>query len=219
MTRQQSGFVPGQADSGHAAVRSVVCDVIAEAVRSAQAGGVVVLDDWTPEGALACEWLAGVPGAPRVWRAGKLASNMHGEDVDRSDAQLPAAWRCAREHSAFIAHPASKTVLLLGGPPPRADLFPFGDVYASQLEELTGSSGLPDDVAQLARAAGGIGAVDAALARLVDSRMPAADALAPLDAAVAGELLRLYERGRHFRLRPRLIPKLSARTLGIDLFD
>lgn len=197
----------------------MVCDVIAEAVRSAHAGGVVILDDWTPEGELAHEWLVGILGEPRVWRAATLASNVHADGLDRSEAQLPGAWRCAREHAALIVHPASKTALLLGGPPPHADLLPFGDVYASQLERLAGSCGVPEDVAQLARDAGGIEAVDAALARLVDSRMPAAAALAPLDAAVAGELLRMYERGRYFRLRPRLIPKLSARTLGIDLFD
>jgi hypothetical protein len=219
LTRQRTETAAGQHDGGQAAVRSVVCDVIAEAVRSAHAGGVVILDDWTPEGALAHEWLTGALGEPRVWRAAALASNVHAEDLDRSDAQLPGAWRCAREHSALIAHPSSKTALLLGGPPPRADLFPFGDVYASQLERLAGACGVPDDVAQLARDAGGIQAVDAALARLVDARVPAAAALAPLDEAVAGELLRMYERGRYFRLRPRLIPRLSARTLGIDLFD
>lgn len=219
MTTPAAAAAAAQVDRTHAAVRSIICDVIVEAVRSARAGGVVILDDWTPEGELVHDWLVEALGRPRVWRAGALASNVHGDGPDRSDAELPGAWRCAREQSALIAHPASKTALLLGGAPPRADLFPLGDVYASQVERLAGSCRLPDDVAQLARTAGGIGTIDAALVRLVDARSPAADALSDLDAGIAGELLRLYERGRYFRLRPRLVPKLSARTLGIDLFD
>lgn len=202
-----------------AAIQSVVCDVVLEAVRSSEAGGIVVLDDWTAEGELAYEWLVSALGEGRIWRGAALASNVQGTHVDRSDAQMLGAWRHAREHSALLAHPASKTALLLGGAMPRVDVFPLGDLYASQVAELAGGCGIPADVEALARRAGGMDRLDAALARLVDARMPAADAFGALDPELAREVLGLYARGRFSRLRPRLVPKLSARTLGIDLFD
>jgi hypothetical protein len=60
--------------------------------------------------------------------------------------------------------------------------------------------------------------LDAALERLVDGRESPSAALAALGPD-ADEILRLYERGRYYRLRPGLVPKLGARTIGVDLFD
>ncbi|MGH7465225.1 MAG: hypothetical protein ACREK1_08620, partial [Longimicrobiales bacterium] len=200
-----------------AAIRSIVSDVIAEAVHSAGAGGVVVLDDWTPEGELSYEWLVGALGEARVWRGASLASNVHG--VEPGDTQLLGALRFARDRAGLIAHPATKTALLLGGALPRADVFPLGDLYASQVTQLAGGWTVPDALATMLRRMGGVEVLDAALARLVDRREPAPTALAGLDADDAGEVIRLYERGRWHRLRPRLVPRLSARTLGVDLFD
>lgn len=202
-----------------AAIRTIVSDVIAEAVRAAGAGGVVLMDDGTPEGELAHDWLVDALGAERVWRGSAVASNVQGTDVDRRDAQLLGAWQVARERSGLIADPSSRTALLLGGPLPRADLFPLGDLFASRIERLAGGSTLSQEITALAERAGGLEALDAALARLVDARLPAITALDALDDDVARDLLRLYERGRYYRLRPRLVPKLSARTLGVDLFD
>ena len=201
------------------AIRTIIGDVIAEAVRAAGASGVILLDDETPEGGLAHEWLVEALGPERVWRGAAVASNVQGTGADRRDAQLLGAWQLARERSGLIADPSSRTALLLGGALPRADLFPLGDLYASQIERLAGGSTLAHEIATLARRAGGLEALDAALARLVDARLPADTALHALDDEVAHELLRLYERGRYYRLRPRLVPKLSARTLGVDLFD
>ncbi|HSJ31165.1 MAG TPA: hypothetical protein VK933_07010 [Longimicrobiales bacterium] len=210
---------PGSRDrqATAAALRSIVGDVVAEAVRAAAAGGVVVLDDWTPEGELAYEWLVAAVGEARIWRGATVASNVQG--VTGADAQVLGAWRFVHEHSGLIAHPCSKTALLLGGRPPQADLFPLGDLYASQVARLAGGWSVPEDLRGLVARAGGIEVLDAALARLVDGREPAAAALDSLDGDIAGEVLRLYERGRYYRLRPRLVPKLGARTLGVDLFD
>lgn len=201
------------------AIRSIVGDVIAEAVRAADASGVILLDAWTPEGKLAHEWLVGALGAARVWRGGAVASNVQGADPDRRDAQLLGAWQLARERSGLIADPSNRTALLLGGALPRADLFPLGDLYASQIERLAGASTLSAEITALATRAGGLDALDAALSRVVDARLTAAAALEGLEAGVAKDLMRFYERGRYYRLRPRLVPKLSARTLGVDLFD
>jgi hypothetical protein len=215
----RSGAGPQRDVHRTAAIRSVVCDVLIEAVRSAGADGIVVLDDWTDDGELTYEWLTGAMGESRIWRGAALASNVHGTELERSDAQMLGAWRLARERSVLLAHPASKTALLLGGALPRADVFPLGDLYASQVAELADGVSIPDEVAALARRAGGIERLDAALGRLVDARMPPAAALDVLERDVANELLQLYARGRYSRMRPRLVPKLSARTLGTDLFD
>ncbi|HSK19217.1 MAG TPA: hypothetical protein VK912_08755 [Longimicrobiales bacterium] len=200
-----------------AALRSIVGDVVAEAVRAAGAGGVVVLDDWTPEGELAYEWLVAAIGEARIWRGATVASNVQG--VTGADAQVLGSRRFVQEHSGLTAHPCSKTALLLGGRPPQADLFPLGDLYASQVARLAGGWSVPEDLRGLVASAGGIDMLDAALARLIDGREPAEAALDSLAGDVAGEVLRLYERGRYYRLRPRLVPKLGARTLGVDLFD
>jgi hypothetical protein len=193
----------------------VVSGVVARAVTDAGAGGVVVLDDWTPEGELTYEWLVSGLGEDRVWRGASLASNVHGADPD---ARLIAAWRGARERSALLAHPASKTTLLLNGPLPRADLFPLGDVYASQVVELAKAWTVPPDLAGLIGSAG-LAAVDAALQRLVDGRETPASACRDLPMEAAQELIHAYEGGRWYRLRRGLVPKLCQRTLGIDLFD
>jgi hypothetical protein len=156
-------------------------------------------------------------GEARIWRGATVASNVQG--VTGADAQVLGVWRFVHEHSGLIAHPCSKTALLLGSRPPQADLFPLGDLYASQVARLAGGWSVPEDLRGLVARAGGIDVLDAALARLVDGREPAAAALDSLDGDIAGEVLRLYERGRYYRLRPRLVPKLGARTLGVDLFD
>jgi len=200
-------------------VASVVRAVIAGAVHEAGAAGVVVLDDWTPEGELVYEWLIAELGEDRVWRAASLASNVQHGGGDPADAHRLAAWRMAREHAALIAHPANKTVLLLGGRVPWADLFPLGDLWASQVEALARRWSGPEEVETVAAAAGGLAALDAALARMIDARAHTAEALAHLPPAAAQQLVTLYERGRYFRLRARLVPKLGTRTLGIDLFD
>jgi hypothetical protein len=197
----------------------VVRDVVAAAVRDAAAGGVVVLEDWTPEGELVYEWLISELGEERVWRAASLATNVQRGGADAVDVQRLAAWRMAREQAALIAHPANKTVLLLGGRVPWADVYPLGDLWASQVEALARRWSGPVEVEVLAAAAGGLTALDAALARMIDAREHAPDAVASLPATAAQELVTLYERGRWFRLRARLVPKLGTRTLGIDLFD
>jgi hypothetical protein len=211
------------ADGRHAerratSLRAIVGDVVRQAVADAGAPGVIILEDRTPEGELACQWLEGALGTASLWRGASLASNLHGTDVDPADAQLLGAWRLARQEGALIAHPASKTTLLLGGALPRVDVFPLGDLYASQVVQLAGGWSAPADLEAIV-AAVGVEAVDGALGRLVDGRMSAAEAFRGVDSHIGEEIARLYARGRHFRLRPRLVPKLGARTLGVDLFD
>lgn len=195
-------------------VERVVRAVCAAAVREADASGVVVLDDWTPEGELVYEWLVRELGESRVWRAASLAANLHG--LDSSEAQVVAAWRKAAA-GALVVHPGNRTALLLGGRLPRADLLPLGDVRASQVERLMGRWSAAPEVEAVARAAGGAAELDRVLDDLIDGRAGAASA-GP-SPAVAEQIVQLYERGRHSRTRPRIVPKIAARTIGIDLFD
>lgn len=199
------------------AIRAVVCAVTAAAVRAAHAGGVVLMEDSTPEGELVHGWLVDELGTDRVWRVTSLASNVHG--AEPAEAQIVAVRRAEREQQALVAHPATKTALLLGGPIPRADLFPLGDLYASQVAQLATGCTLPPAVMSLAERSGGVRRLDAALIRLIEGRESLSAATEGLEPDTAEELTELYERGRFYRLRPRLIPKLSARTLGVDLFD
>lgn len=199
------------------AVREVICAVIVEAVRASGAGGVLILEDSSPQGELVHGWLTEALGRSRVWRVTTLASNVHG--TDPTDAQVVAARQLERERYALLAHPASKTELLLGGRMPRADLFPLGDLYATQVAQLAEGCTLPPNVAKIADAAGGIEAVDAALMRWIEGRESMAASLDGLAPESRRDVAELYERGRFHRLRPRLVPKLSARTLGVDLFD
>jgi hypothetical protein len=196
-------------------LRRIVCGVAEQALRDAAATGIVVLDDWTPEGELLYEWLVAGLGEERIWREASLASNVHGVD---GPGNQPGAWRIAVERSALLAHPATKTALLLGGRLPFADLFPLGDLYATQVVALARGWTVPVAAAGLVNEAGAE-AVDEALHRMIEGREPAAAACSGLDEGAATELIRLYARGRHYRLRPRLVPKLTGRTLGMDLFD
>lgn len=198
-------------------IRSIVGDVVAAAVDAAGASGVIVLRDWTPEGELTYEWLVHALGEARVWRGASLASNVHAGN--RDDAQLLGAWAHSRDHGSLIADPSSKTALLLGGPLPRADIFPLGDLYASQVGVLAGGWNVPEELRGTLDRAGGVEALDAALRRLIEGRAGGRVAFAGFDDETAEAVMRLYWRGRSHRLRRWLVPKLSARTLGVDLFD
>ena len=116
---------------------------------------------------------------------------------------------------ALIANPANKTALLLGGALPPDPFFPLGDVWASDVAELAGGWSAPDDVVALAERAGGIEALDRALRGAIDARDPSA--LDALPAGVGEDVRAALARGRAARVGPVLVPKIGARTIGIDL--
>ena len=110
----------------------------------------------------------------------------------------------------------NKTELLLAGPGERTDLYPLGDLYASELAAFTEVE--PSNaVAGLAAQAGGLADLDAALRRLLDERRDAETAFAHAPRLREPVLGRLNAT-RFRRSYMGIVPKLGARTIGIDLF-
>lgn len=231
------------ADAERAArIGAIVAGVVRQTVRDAGASGIVLVDDGSPEATLIRRWcsdaLGGAVHAVDPQDAGAVVewAQRHGAagrddaavgpdgSAAREDAGLGGEAhrflaRCvARRAGALVASPVNKTALLLGGEPPPEPLLPLGDLYAGQVRALAGGWSGPAAVRELADRAGGIDMLDAALVRLVDERRSPADALAELPDGVADAVLRAFEAGRFGRRRLGLVPKLGARTPGIDLF-
>jgi|GEM_PF-1443130 len=110
----------------------------------------------------------------------------------------------------------TKTDLLLTGLPPEP-FCPLGDLYASEVALLGGAWSGSEAVRHLASSAGGIDRLDCVLRAHFDGRdVRALDRLA---SGVRGEVKKMLAAGSASRLHARLIPKLNARTIGVDLFE
>ena len=204
-------------------IAAIVGAVARQALADRGATRIALLDDGGPEAELAARFLAAGLGDDAVLRitvsqaemepvlhlAPEVSGKQRAEEMRRMKARLSAG--------AIPANPANKTALLLGGELPPEPLLPLGDLWASEVAALCGGWSAHDDVAAIAEAAGGIEALDAALRTHVDSRDPAALYVLPGDAAEA--VRRALAAGRASRLNPRVVPKIGARTLGVDLFD
>jgi hypothetical protein len=142
------------------------------------------------------------------------------------EARLLARWLAADEPvgqllgsagaGALVADAANKTTLLLEPAPNGAAIAPLGDLYGSQIVELAGDCSLRGPARALAERCG-LDALDAALGRCVDGHEDELAAFAPLDGAQAAAAVAAWRAARFARSRIGLVPKLGARTLGIDL--
>lgn len=205
-------------------IGSVVAGVIAQAVRDADAEGVVLLDDGYAEAGLAHGWCVEAVGADRVWPVSLEPGAAEDAGVDALPVEVLAsealrfrARLLAAARGALLVHPANKTALLLGAMPPEP-LLPLGDLYASEVADLAGGWSAPEPIPALAEAAGGIERLDAALRALVDHRYDESTAFRDLPDGLGRAVSERLEAGRFARRRVGLVPKLGARTLGIDLF-
>lgn len=171
----------------------IVGGVIRQAVSDAAAAGVRLLEPDTPDGILAAGWLRDALGEGRVFSG-------------------------AVEARVLRAHPASKTVLLLGEHPD-AELFPLGDLWASEVATLAGDWSAPEPVRSLVDSTGDVAILDGALRRWTEGREPLDRALAELEPAAADRVAQALQQQRWRRWRVGLVPKLTGRTLGLDLWE
>jgi hypothetical protein len=173
-------------------VARIIGGVVKEALRSTGTRAVVLLDAESPEGELLTEILerAGIPLA------------------EYSDPT-----------QCLTAHPATKTTLLAGTFFPRADLFPLGDLYATQVRMLIGDCTEDPGVAAAAAATGGLERLDELLTMHIDQRVPLADRTFDQPPGARTAITEALARTRFRRRSAALVPKLSPRTIGTDLLD
>jgi hypothetical protein len=175
-----------------ARLAAVVGGVLRQLVRDTGAAGLFLPAGASPEAVLARRWAGLALGERAVHEAPR--------------------------DGLLVADPVNKSALLLEPVVRAADVLPLGDVYASQVERLAGGwSGAPE-TCELAERAGGIDVLDRALADWADRRVSLRLAFAGLPAGVREDVLRALERARHARRAVPVVPKLAARTAGIDLF-
>ena len=210
-------------DARWSRIAAIVGAVARQALADRGATRIALLDDGGPEAELAARFLAARLGDDAVLRitvpraelepvlhlAPEVSGERLAEEMRRMKARLAPG--------VLAANPANKTALLLGGALPPEPLLPLGDLWASEVAALGGAWSARAEVRATADAAGGIEALDAALRELVDSRDPAV--LDALPGKAADAVRRALAAGRASRLHPRVVPKIGARTLGVDLFD
>lgn len=117
---------------------------------------------------------------------------------------------------SILVSAAHKTELLLGCVA-RADVYPLGDLYATDLQDFCGAFEVGERVQRLAEAAGGMKALDQGLRAWLEERRDAPDAFAHIP-QVRDDVFRLLEQSRFQRMHLGIVPKIGARTIGIDLF-
>lgn len=210
-------------------VEARIAEIVGAVARQALADRglrrIALLDDRGPEAELAARLLARRLGEDAVVRVAATAGGC-GVEPFLPDAHGVPAWRVGEEarrmrarlmDGVLVAHPASKTALLLRGELPPEPLLPLGDLWATDVAELAGDWSAPPEVAAAAEAAGGIGPLDAALRAWADGRDRAALDRLPREAS---ERVRaLLAAGSASRRNPRIVPKLGGRTLCIDLME
>jgi hypothetical protein len=213
-----------EAERRAARIGDAIGAVARQALADRGAERVALLDDGSPEAALAARFLAAGLGRDAVVRV-----SVEAREVEPLLHLLPSGVTEERLHDegrrikarvlegALTAHPANKTELLLGAGLPPEPLLPLGDLYAGEVAALCGGWSASAGVRALAEAAGGVEALDAALRRWLDGRDPAG--LDALPADVAEQVKRRFRAGRAARLAPRVVPKLGTRTLGVDLLE
>jgi len=106
-------------------LRTIVTEVVREALRERDAASVLLLRPGSPGHDLMLEWLG-------------------------ADIPVEVARRAPAERCAVVLDPAPKDVLLLHGPVPGAEMFPLGDVWSSRVRDRAADAPLSRTEAALA---------------------------------------------------------------------
>jgi hypothetical protein len=210
-----------------ARIRSVIGAVARQALRDAGCSEIALLDDQGPEARLAFDWLATELGQgavhpiridPDVEPLLQQLGASSGDPTRHRETRLEVQRMFARlRPDSLVANPVNKTAILLGGELPPDAFLPFGDLYASEIEEFAGGFTLPPSVAAVAEACGSVHRLDAVLRDRFDRRDPSAfERVAP---EVRDMLVGALERGISSRRSARTVPKLGPRTIGVDLAE
>lgn len=207
----------------YARIAEIVGAVARQALIDRGARRIALLDDGGPEADLAARILGGALG-----EAGLIRITASDADVESVLHLSPGAAAETLRHEirrmrarltpgALPAHPGNKTALLLNAHLPPEPLLPLGDLWAGEVAELAGGWSAPPSVRRIAEQAGGIAVLDDALRAYVDRPDPRGLDALPSEAADA--VRRALAAGRAQRMYPVIVPKVGARTLGVDLFD
>lgn len=210
-------------DVRYTRIAEIVAAVARQALTDRGAERIALLDDGGPEADLAARILAEALGEEAVVRVttseAEVESVLH---LSPGSAAEPLRHEIRRLRArltpgALPAHPANKTALLLNARLPPEPLLPLGDLWASEVAELAGDWSAPPGARRIVEQAGGIQVLDDALRAYVDRRDPRG--LDGLPSETADAVRRALAAGRAGRMYPVIVPKVGARTLGVDLFD
>lgn len=208
-------------------ITRVVVAVVAEAIREADAHGVVLASSPRPETALLERWFTAaaitvkIPDAEVVRAvADSLEAGLGGdgsEAVARSneEAHRTAARVIANREGLIPVSAANKTELIWADRLPPEPLLPLGDLYASQIHALAGACTVPLPLVDIDPDR--LRAVDTAIAQVVEDGLRPDVAFAALPSELRDAALSAMRRSAWKGTLPPVVPKLSKRTLGVDL--
>jgi hypothetical protein len=202
-------------------VGEIICAVASQMLKDHGRHHFALLDDGSPEAELTATLLDRLDGVVVRVAADtrQLESVLHA--AGKQDPDHPARREAHRLLVRLVpdsipCSPLTKTDLLVAGLPPEP-FCPLGDLYASEVMLLCGGWSGSHPVRELASSAGGIDRLDEALRAYFDDRdLRAFDRLA---GGAREELKKALAAGSAARSHARVIPKLSTRTIGIDLFE
>lgn len=205
-------------------IAEIVGAVVRRAIADRGAAAVALIDDLGPEAELAADWLGRVLAEGSLLRISETPRGVESllqtgrAEAERDRVHTEALRFAARlVRGSIVANPINRTAMLLSGDPPPDPLLPLADLYASEVEELAGGWSAPLPVRELAKRAGGVVKLDAALRARLEMRDPAGLGSLPED--VAREVEAALARGSSGRRGAWIVPKIGYRTLGVDLFD
>ncbi len=208
-------------------VTRVVVAVVAEAIREADANGVVLASSPRPETVLLERWFTAAsitvrnPDAEVVRAvADSLEASLAGDASEaearsNEEARRAAARVIANREGLIPVSAANKTELIWAERLPPEPLLPLGDLYASQIHTLAGACSAPPPLVDIEPDR--LRAVDKALAQVVDHGVRPDIAFAALPSELRDAAFSAMQRSAWRGTLPPVVPKLSSRTLGVDL--